>query len=124
MLLKSCSWQFLPCDPARAGGRIGARALDCHAVALGVAFDLEGLLVPELDVALALPPAAGCALLVCEVDSLHPVTFPFYGLKQFFLQFSLNKAFISYAFLKSLSIPHPPHKCIINSYFQYSANLK
>lgn len=68
------SRQFFPRDPARAGGRIRARSLDCHAVALGVAFDFEGLLVPKLNVAISLPPAAGRAFLVCEVDFLHYVT--------------------------------------------------
>ena len=66
--------KFLPRYPARTRRRIRARALDSHAVALGVTFDFEGLLVPKLDVALALPPTAGRALLVCEVDFLHDVT--------------------------------------------------
>ncbi len=67
----SGSREFFPRNPARTGRRIWACAFYRHAVALGIAFDLEGFLVPELDVASPLPPAAGRALLVREVDFLH-----------------------------------------------------
>lgn len=64
-------WQFLPRDPLGAGTRVELRRLDRQAVALGVAFDLEGLLRPEPDLAFALPPAAGRTFLVIESGSLH-----------------------------------------------------
>lgn len=63
--------QLFPRDPLGAGARVELRRLDRHAVALGVAFDLEGLLRPEHDLAFALPPSAGRALLVVESGSLH-----------------------------------------------------
>lgn len=45
--------------------------LEGGAVAEIVALDLEGLLVPEKNVAVALPPAAGRALLVRDANLLH-----------------------------------------------------
>lgn len=58
------SRQLFPSDPARASHGISLRCLNGGAVALGVAFYLEGFLVEELNVAILLPPAAGRALLV------------------------------------------------------------
>ena len=72
--MKVRSWQFLPRHPARTSSRIGLGCLDRGADALGVALDLEGLLVPELNVAITLPPAAGRALLFGQSHSLHSVT--------------------------------------------------
>lgn len=69
--VKGDLWQFLPRNPHGAGARVGLWRLDRHTIALGVALDLEGLLRPEDNFALALPPPAGRALLVVESGSLH-----------------------------------------------------
>ena len=63
--------QLFPRHPLGARPRVGLGGFDGGAVALGVAFDLEGLLRPEDHLAFTLPPSAGRALLVVQSGSLH-----------------------------------------------------
>ncbi len=62
---------LLSWNPRGTGERVGRGSPDCGAGSLGIAFSLEGLLRPEDDLSVALPPTAGRAFIVIQTDSLH-----------------------------------------------------